>query len=60
MSEISQKLSVSNQETIIVSRTPAPDSQFDMTTIPYESSTTITNTETTRTDIRILIRDKLK
>jgi len=60
MSEISQKPSVSDQETIIVGRPPAPDSQSDVTAVPCESSTTTTDAETTRTDVGIPTRDKLK
>jgi len=60
MSEISQKPSVSNQETIIVDRTPAPDSQSDVTAVPCESFITTTDAETTRTNVGIPIRDKLK
>ncbi len=60
MSEISQKPSVSEQETIIVGRPPAPDSQSDVTAVSCESSTTTTDAETTRTDVGIPTRDKLK
>ncbi len=60
MSEISQKSSVSEQKTVIVDRSSASDSQFDVTAVSCESSITTTDAEITRTNVGISTRDKLK
>jgi len=60
MSEISQKSFVSEQKIIIVDRSPAPDSQFDVTAVSCESSITTTDVKITRTNVEIPTRDKLK
>jgi len=60
MSEIFQKPFVSEQKIIIVDQSSAPDSQSDVTAVSCESSITTTDAETTRTNVGIPIRDKLK
>lgn len=60
MSEISQKSFVFNQEIIIVDRTSASDNQFDVTAVSCESFITTTDVETTKTNVEISIRNKLK
>lgn len=60
MSEISQKPSVSDQETVIVGRSSAPDSSSNVAAVPCEKFTTTTDVETSRTAFEIPIQDKLK
>ncbi len=60
MSEISQKSFVSEQKIIIVDRSSASDSQFDVTAVSCESSITTTDVEITRTNVGISTRNKLK
>ncbi len=60
MSGIFQKPSVSDQEIIIVDRSSASDSQFDVTAVPCESFTTTTDVEIIRTNVEISTRNKLK
>jgi len=60
MPEISQKSFVSDQEIIIVDRSSASDSLFDVTAVSCESFITTTDVETIRTNVEISIKNKLK
>ncbi len=60
MSEIFQKSFVSDQKIIIVDRSSASDSQFNVTAVSCESFIMTIDVEITRTNVEISTRDKLK